>query len=106
MKTKDPLKKLQAENEVLKNDNRYLKYENRKFQDIVNRMDMELRGMMLVAKSLKPSAETKKKALKILVAMIQSQPASGVDRSQVDAKAWARKAYEFADALEAEGGKQ
>lgn len=105
MKPKNPLKRLQAENEVLKNDLRHLKYENEKFQDIVNRRDLELHSIRLVAKRLKPSAETKKNALKILVAMIQSQPSSGIDRSMVDAKTWARKAYEFADALETEGGK-
>lgn len=50
-------------------------------------------------------SEREEKAYGILVAMIQSQPVGYTDRSQVDAKKWARKAYEFADALDSEGGK-
>lgn len=104
MKPKYSIKKLQAENEALKNDLRYLKYENEKLQELVNRAATEMSELQLVTKLLKPSAEMKKNALKLLVAMLQSPPTTGVDRSKVDAKTWARKAYEFADALETEGG--
>ena len=51
------------------------------------------------------NSRRKKNAMKILVAMIQSQPPHDVNRHKADAKKWARKAYEFVDALESEGGK-
>lgn len=98
MKTKDPIKQLRSENEVLKNDIKYL-------QAQLSKKDMEFRGLLLVTKSLKPTAEVKKNALKILVAMIQSQPPHNIDRHNADVKKWARKAYEFANALESEGSK-
>jgi tRNA U54 and U55 pseudouridine synthase Pus10 len=51
------------------------------------------------------TSERKEKAHSILVAMIQSETPEHINRDRVDAKKWARKAYEFADALESEGGK-
>jgi hypothetical protein len=50
------------------------------------------------------ASERKEKAHSILVAMIQSQhPGS---RQDLNVKLWVKKAYEIADALESEGGKQ
>jgi tRNA U54 and U55 pseudouridine synthase Pus10 len=53
------------------------------------------------------ASERKEKAYGLLIAMIQSQhPSKMAGRQDVDVKKWVRKAYEFADALESEGGKQ